>query len=271
VELDDVSQDLIDMIQGGVIPGDEAIALEYRRFREIRSSFDAALRGEGVTALLGARDWLGHALPGTRGARRKADDDWCGRALFEGHLADIWVGAPVISAWREGLRSSFAQAAAGGGEDAANRAIAMELGLMIPEARLAALGGLAELQGMGCRYPFLEQGLVNAMNSQGPRAKTDRWMSRDLWSRLARRQLPAWARAGHGTRSFMFPPGEVPGFVRAVLDRARVRRAGYFDPDLVAQMLAERQRSLASLAGLLWRVLAVQLWHEQLVDGRPRS
>jgi hypothetical protein len=60
----------------------------------------------------------------------------------------------------------------------------------------------------------------------------------------------------------------VSAWARARLDRERIRRAGYFDPAEVARLLDAHSEGRQDGAGRLWRILAVQIWHDALVDGR---
>lgn len=267
VSSEEVGQDLVEMIRRAVLPGDERTALEYRRFRQPRWAGATTVRGDGGAAILGARDWLGHSLPGTPGESRRGGAGWPERVFPHRELAKLWAGEPATSMWHEALESELARAAAGGGEDAASRAIAVELDLMLPETRLAPVDGLAGLEGVECRYPFLEQGLVDAMNAQGPRPKTDGWAGRDLWSRLVRKSVPSWIRTPADAASAIFPPREIPAFARVALEREQVRRAGYFDPSAVAELLEGHRQGSVDAATRLWRILGVQLWHEHVSMG----
>jgi asparagine synthase (glutamine-hydrolysing) len=54
--------------------------------------------------------------------------------------------------------------------------------------------------------------------------------------------------------------GPLPDFVREELSAGRVREAGYFDADAVAQALERHRARSEHLAGALSAVLGMQLW-----------
>ncbi len=165
------------------------------------------------------------------------------------------------------LRGAADALMAGAGNEPASRDIAARVGMVLPEASLAPIAGVATALGVDARWPFLDRRLVEAVNGLPPRLKVPGLGDRSLLQRMARTRLPRQPRLPNNTATpVLFRPGGVPALAAELLAPDRLRRTGYFRPEVVTQMLDEHRHGRRGLDRRLWVVLGVQLWHSLLVD-----
>lgn len=117
------------------------------------------------------------------------------------------------------------------------------------------------------RAPFLDHTLVEFLSRLPTRLKLNRLTTKFLLKRAVADLLPP--RLVHRPKKgFGMPVGRwINGALAPVIDDAlaprRLRREGLFDPDFVAQLLAEHRRGARDHRKLLWTLFAFQTWQER--------
>ncbi len=160
-----------------------------------------------------------------------------------------------------------------------NQSLYVGYKLMLPGLLLFGKGDrIAMNSSVEARYPFLDDDVINFCASIAPEYKLrglkDKWLLRQV----AARTLPPRI-AGRPKTMFRaslaktFIGDQRPAWVDQLLSPESLRTTGYFDPERVASMRAERLRKPkinARQLGLdmhLTSVVATQLWHHTFIGG----
>jgi asparagine synthase (glutamine-hydrolysing) len=159
-----------------------------------------------------------------------------------------------------------------------NRSLYLGYKVLLPGLLLSQKGDRVSMaNSVEARYPFLDENVIALAARMHPRWKLRRiFKDKYLLRKAAERVLPrdiAW----RPKAMFRAPLAETflsnpPSFVRDLLSRESLARAGYFDPAAVARDCAllargngERLGTFASLG--LGGVVATQLWHHLYLGG----
>jgi len=142
--------------------------------------------------------------------------------------------------------------------------------LILPKVeRMTAAFGITPLS------PLFDEKLVRLAFQMPGRMKLAAGVEKIVMKRAYAEQLPLEVikRPKSGMRvpvSFWFR-GELRRYARSILSRRAVRRAGWFDPERVQQLLAYRREDLPGRHGLrLWMLITLELWRRIVLEGeRP--
>jgi asparagine synthase (glutamine-hydrolysing) len=159
-----------------------------------------------------------------------------------------------------------------------NRSLYLGYKVLLPGLLLSQKGDRVSMaNSVEARYPFLDENVIALAARMHPRWKLRRiFKDKYLLRKAAERVLPreiAWRPKAMFraplAESFLSNP---PSFVRDLLSRESLTRAGYFDPGAVARDCAllargngEKLGTFASLG--LGGVVATQLWHHLYLGG----
>jgi asparagine synthase (glutamine-hydrolysing) len=120
------------------------------------------------------------------------------------------------------------------------------------------------------RAPFLDPRVAEFAASLPCNYKLRRMQTKYILKKAVRDMLPAFV-TRRGKKGFGVPVAEwlkmkLRPLARDLLSPERVRRAGVFNPEYVAQLQDEHERGLANHRKLLWTLLMFELWHESFVE-----
>ena len=146
-----------------------------------------------------------------------------------------------------------------------------ELKVRLPDDIVHELDRTSMAYSLEARVPFLDHQLVELcaripapLKEQGPREK-------DILRRAMRGHLPAEIarRKKRGLTSPRAPwlRGQLPDFAAELLSERSLADKGYFDPRMVAQLLAQHRAGAANHASSLLGVLGTQLWDDLFMRG----
>ena len=125
------------------------------------------------------------------------------------------------------------------------------------------------------RVPFLDTAITNFAFALPTRHKVRAFGKKVLLRKAAEPLLPR--EIVHGKkRGFSIPAaawlrGELEPFARDVLSADRLRRQGFFRPEVVARVLDDHVSGRQDLSRQLWGLLAFTLWHERHVERVPTT
>jgi asparagine synthase (glutamine-hydrolysing) len=123
------------------------------------------------------------------------------------------------------------------------------------------------------RVPFLDPAVETFAAGLRTRHKVRGLAKKRLLRKAAEPLLPEQIVRGR-KRGFSIPAaawlrGELAPFARETLSAERLRRQGYFRPEVVTRLLDHHVARRADLSRQLWGLLAFTLWHEQHLERTP--
>jgi asparagine synthase (glutamine-hydrolysing) len=141
----------------------------------------------------------------------------------------------------------------------------LETRIRLPNFINRLLDSLSMAHGLEVRVPFLDHELVELCAQIPPALKMRGTQEKYILRRAMESELPpeiAW-RPKRGLnapfRQWLRP---LPAFAAELLSEDEIRKRGYFEPRVVAAMIAEHESGAANHAKSLLGVLAVQLWDD---------
>ena len=141
----------------------------------------------------------------------------------------------------------------------------IEARVRLPNFITRLLDTTSMAHGLEVRVPFLDHELVEFCAGIPPALKLRGLKEKYVLRRAMRRDLPpeiVWRRK----RGLGAPFGQwlrdLPEFAAELLSQAEVRRRGYFDPVVVAALLAEHRAGRVDHGKSLLGVLAIHLWDD---------
>jgi len=126
------------------------------------------------------------------------------------------------------------------------------------------------------RVPFLDRSVVELSRRIPPRLRLRGLTTKYLLRRAMADRLPPAVVHGR-KRGFNVPmaswlSGSLREFVHDTLAPTRLRRQGLLDPDAVGRLVHEHTRRVADRSHALWALLALTVWHDEVLGGvRPRA
>ncbi len=135
------------------------------------------------------------------------------------------------------------------------------------------LDRLSMAHGLEVRLPFLDPEVMDLLARVPPRFKlrgrTEKHVLREATRGLLPESIRRRRKRGLTAPLDRWMRGPLPEFAAELLAPDRLRAKGYFDPREVAARLAAHRAGRKGAAGSLMGVLAVQLWDELFLAGRP--
>lgn len=158
------------------------------------------------------------------------------------------------------------------GSDATARELATDVASYLPDDLLVKADITSMAHGLEVRCPFLDQDLVALAMGLPSREKLRGTRGKWALKRALRGRLPAAIlsrpKTGFGLPIDRWLRGELRPLLHDVLLSPRAASRGYFRREAVRRLVAEHESGRRSWAYHLWNLVALELWHLDVVDTR---
>jgi asparagine synthase (glutamine-hydrolysing) len=168
-------------------------------------------------------------------------------------------------------RDRFRRLHHGGTRDGLAAALYLDYRIYLPDDILALSDRLSMAHSLEVRVPLVDHVLIESVFPLPDQLKIQRWKLKALLKRALRPRLPA-AHFHAPKRGFVGPTAawlrrELRDMVLDELSAARLKRLGYFNPQVVARLLDEHFTKRHNREGILWALLCFSTWHRLFVEG----
>ncbi|HKY30838.1 MAG TPA: asparagine synthase (glutamine-hydrolyzing) [Pyrinomonadaceae bacterium] len=124
------------------------------------------------------------------------------------------------------------------------------------------------------RAPFLDHRLAEYAASLPVdyklRGRRTKYILKRAVSDLVPRFVPRRGKKGFGVPVAEWLKVKLRPLARDLLSPARVKRAGFFNPDYITRLQDEHERGVANHRKTLWTLLMFELWHESFIETARR-
>jgi asparagine synthase (glutamine-hydrolysing) len=161
------------------------------------------------------------------------------------------------------------------GADELARLQDVDLGVYLADDLLVKTDRASMAHSLEARVPFLDTVVTNLAFALPTRHKLRALQKKVLLRKAAEPLLPH--RIVHGKkRGFSIPAaawlrGDLEPFARDTLSADRLRRQGFFRPEVVTRIVDDHVSGREDLSRQIWSLLAFTLWHERHVERTPTS
>ena len=159
------------------------------------------------------------------------------------------------------------------GSDPLTRSLALYQDTYLPDDILRKVDRASMACGLEVRAPFLDAGLVDAIEGLPASYKYGRGRTKRLLKASASGRLPAAIldrpKKGFGIPVARWLRGPLAPLLDRLLEPGRLQRQGLFRPEEVSRRVAEHRAGVRDHRKPLWTLLMFQLWHETWLDGNP--
>ncbi|MHB1837106.1 MAG: asparagine synthase-related protein, partial [Solirubrobacteraceae bacterium] len=147
----------------------------------------------------------------------------------------------------------------------------IDLGFYLPDDLLVKTDRMSMAHGLEARVPYLDP-VVAELALALPTALKVRGLQKKRLLRTAARPLIPERIVTARKRGFSIPAaawlrGELQPFARELLSPSRIRAQGYFEPEVVTQLLDEHVTRRRDNSRQLWGLMCFSLWAEQAAGG----
>lgn len=147
---------------------------------------------------------------------------------------------------------------------------ALDLQTYLPDDLLVMGDKMSMAHGLEVRVPFCDHELVEFVAAIPMRRRLMGFHLKGLFKQALRELLPE-ALLQRPKRGFMVPlgawmNGELAPLCRELLSPTRIRRRGFLNPEVVAELLKAHQRGTASWTHQLYALMVLELWCQQYLD-----
>jgi asparagine synthase (glutamine-hydrolysing) len=177
-------------------------------------------------------------------------------------LREEWQqrGADPLHTWRE----RFAETE---GAPLLARLQDVDLGIYLPDDLLVKTDRMSMIHGLEARVPFLDQSVADLALALPTRLKVRGTAKKRLLRAAAAPLIPAEIIRAR-KRGFSIPAaawlrGELAPLAREILDPARIRAQGFFEPATVTGLLDRHVARREDNSRQLWGLMSFALWAEQ--------
>ena len=151
----------------------------------------------------------------------------------------------------------------------------VDLGVYLVDDLLVKTDRASMAHSLEARVPYLDTAVTNLALALPTRQKVRALAKKVLLRKAAEPLLPREIVQGK-KRGFSIPAtawlrGELEPFARETLSADRLRRQGFFRPEVVTRLIDEHVSGREDLSRQLWGLLAFTLWHERHVERTPTT
>lgn len=158
--------------------------------------------------------------------------------------------------------------------DPLNRILEMEWNTILPDQVLAFVDLLSMAHSVEIRSPFLDYRLVEFVATIPGSLKIRNGNVKDILKKSVENLLPAGItsrpKEGFVLPIFDWMTDKLKPFCKEVLSTDRIRKHGFFNSDVVNNILAGYYAGNRSLAAKVWNLVMFQLWWESFFDQRTQ-
>ena len=152
-------------------------------------------------------------------------------------------------------------------DDLLNRLLYVDSKVQLVDGMLTKVDRMSMANSLEVRVPLLDLRLVEFMARLPSSLKVRGLQLKRLFRRAARTLLPAAIlrrrKAGFHVPIPRWLKTDLREMVGDYLSRSMIESQGFFDPDVVEQMLNDHARGRADYSRNLWNLLMFSLWHER--------
>jgi asparagine synthase (glutamine-hydrolysing) len=156
------------------------------------------------------------------------------------------------------------------GCDPLTRSLALYQDTYLPDDILTKVDRASMACGLEVRAPFLDAGLVDAVEALPSVYKYGHRQTKRLLKQAASGRLPAAilrrSKKGFGIPVARWLRGELAPLLDRMLGPERLKRQGIFQPEEVARRVEEHRAGVRDHRKPLWTLLMFQLWHETWME-----
>ena len=159
-------------------------------------------------------------------------------------------------------------------EDMVQRMQNLDTRLYLAEDILTKVDRASMAVSLEVRAPFLDHRLAEYAASLPAEYKLKGRRTKYILKRAVADLVPRFV-LRRGKKGFGVPVAEwlkvkLRPLARDLLSPARVKRAGFFNPDFITRLQDEHERGVANHRKTLWTLLMFELWHESFIETARR-
>lgn len=148
-----------------------------------------------------------------------------------------------------------------------------DCGLYLPDNILVKADRMSMQHGLEARVPFLDHRFVEAMAGLPAGYKLRGLKTKAVLKQALTGKVPSpllkRAKAGFNVPMAAWLAGPLNPLLRDMLSPARVKRIGLWQPEGVAELIADHEAKRRDLSRPLWSMLCFMLFNERYRQGRP--
>ena len=231
----------------------------YLLSREVSQHVKVVQSGQGADEVFAGYYWyppmVNSTAPVTNYTQAFFDRD---HAELRNYLHPAWVNQDYSRAF---VREHFAQP---GADDPVDKALRLDTTVMLVDDPVKRVDNMSMAWGLEARVPFLDHELVELAARMPARHKLASG-GKGILKDAARQVIPAAVidrpKGYFPVPALTYPQGPVLSMMRDALGSQRARERALFNPDIVAQLLANPKNHHTPLRGSkLWQVALLEMW-----------
>jgi asparagine synthase (glutamine-hydrolysing) len=157
--------------------------------------------------------------------------------------------------------------------DLLSRLLYLDTRSWLPNDILIKADRMSMAKSLELRVPFLDYRLIEYAATIPSRYKLRGATTKYILKAMLKDVVPPWVldrkKMGFPTPLSLMFRKQLSGYVRDTLTDATIRRRGYFEPSTVHRLVDEHMAGAEDHHSALWRMIIMEEWHRQFIDGVP--